>query len=221
MSQKLEALPFRGKRPDPIRKPGGSGEENVDTTASRQNRAKRMFSLLGIVTSDLDGGLSEEAQGTIRSFLLHVAWHEGVKLTRRKQMQGGPARSFFQFEMAKARDAADYAIRKNWLGKLAARCNCAEADLKKAIAELTSGSAFPEGNLVRTLLETHDLFACYLARIAFKRVPETIPATNSKHAEYWYRYWKVTGGDPRTLRKNFQNAANEVDRLLRPVPVAP
>ena len=52
-----------------------------------------------------------------------------------------------------------------------------------------------------------------MARIAFRRVKQEIPTTNSKQAEYWYKYWKVKGADQQKLEKMFENVANEVDGI--------
>jgi len=186
---------------------------NVDTGADKADRATQMVSLLDIVESDLDDG--QPGQDNTKRFLLHVVWHEGQKLTRRVQGGGGPGRGFFQFEQERAKDAGDYAVRKGWVGKLAAVSGHTEEELNDAISDLSANSpAFPDGNLIRTLLENNDLFGVYLARIAFKKVTATIPTTNKGHAEYWYTYWKITGGDPDTLKKLFIAEANEVDGLL-------
>jgi hypothetical protein len=191
-----------------------SSESNVDTSANPAERAQQMRALLDLVASDLDASETAASRDNIKRFLLHVSWHEGAKLTKREQMNNGPARSFFQFEMARAKDAGDYAVQKGWVGKLTAVCGYTEKEIQDGIAGLSSGSSFPEKNLVHTLLKTHDLFGCYMARIAFKRVNTAIPTTNAKHAEYWYKYWKVTGGDPETLKKIFTKSADEVDALL-------
>lgn len=191
-----------------------SNEDNVDTSAKPAERAQQMWTLLDLVASDLDASETAASRDNIKRFLLHVSWHEGAKLTKREQMNNGPARSFFQFEMARAKDAGDYAIQKGWAGKLAAVSGHTEKEIQDGIAGLSSGSSFPEKNLIHTLLKTHDLFGSYMARIAFKRVNTAIPTTNAKHAEYWYKYWKVTGGDPETLKKIFAKSADEVDALL-------
>jgi hypothetical protein len=192
----------------------GSCSARLRYGAGNKDRAKQIFGLLDLVAEDLDGAETEANKDNIKRFLLHVAWHEGAKLTKREQMGGGPARSFFQFEMARAKDAGDYAIQKNWVGKLAAVSGHTEREIMAGIQGLSAGSSFPANNLIHTLLKTHDQFGCYLARIAFKGVNAAIPSTITKHAEYWYKHWKVTGGDPDTLKKIFAKSADEVDALF-------
>src|SRR5207253_799912 len=57
---------------------------------------------------------SGEAYEAARSFLLHMAWHEGARLAMRVQAplagaaQPGPARSFWQLEAFVAREAWEY-----------------------------------------------------------------------------------------------------------------
>jgi hypothetical protein len=201
------------KRPA-VRAGAPSLANNVDTSARPADRAAQMLSLLEVTESDLDTAQSASFRNNVTRFLLHVSWHEGAKLTRREQMQGGPARSFFQFEMGRAKDAGDLAIEKGLVGKLAAVSGRSELVLRTAINGLSSGSSFPDGNLIRTLLTANDLFGCYLARIAFKRISAPIPRTTAGHATYWYEHWKVTGGDPDTLKKVFTREANEVDALV-------
>jgi hypothetical protein len=137
-----------------------------------------------------------------------------MKLTKREQIQG-PARSFFQFEAPRAKDAGLYAKQKKYLDDLAAVSGESEDQLSVAVSALPDkDSSFPDDNLIHTLLKAADLFGCYLARIAFKKVTAVIPASNSGHAQYWYTYWKVTGGNEEKLKKIFEQEAAEVDRLL-------
>src|SRR5262249_41733841 len=143
-----------------------ASEDNVDTSATPQERGQQMWSLLGIMGSDLDSAESSASRENAKRFLLRVSWHEGWRLTKREQVGGGPGRSFFQFEMSKAKDAGDYATQKKWMSKLAAVSGESEKNLAAAFAQLQAGTQFPADNLIHTLLRTHDLFGCYLARIA-------------------------------------------------------
>ncbi|MBY5871333.1 hypothetical protein HFN53_04770 [Rhizobium leguminosarum] len=64
------------------------------------------------------------------------------------------------------------------------------------------------------MLEENDSFGTYLVRIAFRKVAASIGEANTDHAEYWYRYWNVSGGNPDQLKKTFVKEADEVDALL-------
>lgn len=190
-----------------------ANEDNVDTSATPQERATQMWTLLGIMGSDLDAADSATARENARRFLLRLTWHEGARLTKREQIGGGPGRGFFQFEMSKAKDGGDYAKQKKWLPKLAAVSSHSEQNLTAGFGELTAGTDFPANNLIHKLLRTHDLFGCYLARIALKRLSEAIPTTIEGHAAYWFKHWKVKG-DEGSLTKIFIAAAKEVDKLV-------
>lgn len=179
-----------------------AGQDNIDTTASSKSRAQAMWKLLTLVTDDFDDGQSDQAQGNIRAFLLSVAYHEGAQLRERVQRQDGPARSFFQFEAHRAKDAGMYANSKDWIGLLVDGLDASEDALISAFQDLPSfgqanSARFPAGNLVERLLRQSDLFGARLARIAFKKVPEAIPSRNNANAiaNYWFKYWKVTGDE--------------------------
>jgi hypothetical protein len=193
--------------------------DNVDTSAKPAARVAQIWPLLGAVVDDLDSNQSAADRLKGRGFLLHVAWHEGARLTTRYQNGGGPARSFFQFEAFRAKEAMEYAQQKGWLATLSTVSAETETKLKAAATALpkygdTNASQFPANNLVHDLLVGNDLFGAYLARIAFKKVTAAIPASNKDQAAYWYKWWKVTGGDPDELKKTFEAEADEVDKLI-------
>lgn len=180
-------------------------------------RALAFWPIVGASIDDLDANPSDNT----KRFLLHVAWHEGDKLQTRIQYGGGPARSFFQFEAYRAKEALQYARHAGYIDKLAPVSGNTKKQLKDAEDDLpdydpkdSSCSYFPDGNLIRTLLEQNDGFGTYLVRIAFKKVPASIGQTNADHAAYWYSYWKVSGGDPDALKRTFAKEADEVDKLI-------
>lgn len=180
-------------------------------------RALAFWPIIGACVDALDASPSDNT----KRFLLHVAWHEGDRLRTRAQYGGGPARSFFQFEAYRAKEALQYARQAGYADKLAAASGNSKKDLKSAEDGLpdydpqdNTCSYFPAGNLIRTLLEENDQFGTYLVRIAFKKVAASIGQTNADHADYWYRYWKVSGGNPEQLKKTFVMEADEVDALL-------
>ena len=189
---------------------------NVPNDPADAVRAQAMLGLLDTVLGMLDGNTNA------KMFLLRVAWHEGARLRARRQGGGGPALSFFQFEAHRARDAGDYARAKGLVPKIAQLCADTEAALNGGIAALplfdaahpNQSARFPAGNLIGTLLETYDAFGIALARIAFKKVPAAVPSTIEEQAQYWYTYWKVSGGDPAVLRARFAAEARELDTLL-------
>jgi hypothetical protein len=195
---------------------------NVDTAAPPAERVSVFWQLLESCVADLDGEASGGFRNNIMRFLLHVAWHEGAKLKARKQGGGGPARSFFQFEAPRAKESVLYARAKGWLGKLAVAGETTSDALVVAARQVNDTQpAFPAGNHLESLLVTTDLFGVWLARTAFKKLPEDVPASNDGHADYWYRHWKRTGGDPEQLKRVFRRGADEVDRLIPSVLAPP
>jgi hypothetical protein len=182
-------------------------------------RAVAFFPIISAVVNDLD----TSPQDNTKRFLMHVAWHESARLTTRVQI-GGPAKSFFQFEAYRAKEALEFAETKGLSSKLAVASGKTENELKVAKGLLpdydpndSSCSVFPTGNLVGTLLETNDQFGSYLARIEFMRFAAAIGTTNAQHADYWYQYWKRTGGNPTKLKATFIQEAIEVDALIVPM----
>lgn len=189
---------------------------DIPAEPNPEKRALAFFPIISTVVNDLDS----TPRDNVKRFLMHVAWHEGARLTSRLQI-GGPARGFFQFEAYRAKEALKWASSKKLTGTLAKAANRSEDDLNDSTRELPdfdqndkSCSSFPTSNLVRFLLETNDQFGTYLARIEFTRFSQPIGNTNVDHAEYWYRYWKRTGGDASRLKKIFADEAKEVDGLI-------
>jgi lysozyme len=192
---------------------------NVDVAAPRGQRAASFLSLVGAAVDRLDAGSPAPVRANVKRFLLHVGWHEGMELTRREQLGDGPARSFFQLEAHRAKDAMEYAISSGHLGTLAGIAGKSEAELAQATAALPAFGGpnapwFPPGNLIGSLLVQIDYFAACLTRIAFKKVPAAIPGDNDGHARYWFTYWKVTDADPDGQRLRFRSAADAVDMLV-------
>ncbi|WP_316395240.1 hypothetical protein [Bradyrhizobium sp. 33ap4] len=196
------------------------GPLDIATEPDPGKRATAFFPVVSAVVNDLD----TSPKDNIKRFLMHVAWHEGARLTARIQSGGGPARSFFQFEAYRAKEALALAQTKGFLGKLAAAAGKSEKNLKDAQSELPdydgkdpSTSFFPDGNLIKDLLETNDPFGTYLVRIEFMRFSAAIGVTNSAHADYWYQYWKRSGGNEAALKATFIQESDEVDGLLVPL----
>lgn len=187
---------------------------NIDLNASAHDRAQQLFALLALVVADLDADKPADHRANIQRFLLHLAWHESDTLRTRAQYNNGPARSLFQFECLRARDELLFLDARNRLSLLTQSAGASEGDLKAAINLLPNASRFPLDNLITRLMETNDLFAARLARLAFRRVPAAIPADLNGHAEYWYDHWKRTGGNPEQLKQTFATAAARVDQLL-------
>jgi hypothetical protein len=200
----------------------GAMFDDIPDEPDAAKRALAFFPIISAVVKDIDS--SSTSQDNIKRFLIHVAWHEGARLTTRIQSAGGPARSFFQFEAFRAKETLAIAHTKGWSGKLAAASGQTEKDLSDAQAQLpdydpkdSSCSFFPDGNLIKTLLETNDSFGTYLARIAFTAFAAAIGNTNAQHADYWYKYWKRSGGDETKLKATFIKEAGEVDALIVPL----
>src|SRR5262245_32229570 len=195
---------------------------NVTLPGSHASRAREMVQLIDQVLAILDPSATPAARATPARFLLRVAWHEGDRLRARAQYGDGPARSFFQLEAHRARDAGDYARTKGWLGTLGTLAGALEEELRDAFLALPSWNAadpaasawFPAGNQVGTLLEESDAFAIALARIAFKKVPAAIPASIDDQAAYWYQHWKRAGGNPGALQSAFAAEASSLETML-------
>jgi hypothetical protein len=192
---------------------------NVDTDKPVGERVVQFWELIRQCVDELDAGSSESLKENIRRFLLHVAFWEGDELRARVQYGNGPARSFFQFEAHRAKDALQYAKQSHNLDELARVSKRSEQELTAATGQLPSygqpnSPYFPSGNLIEELLRVDDLFGAYLARIAFRKVPAAIPTTNAGHADYWYQYWKVTGGNPSQLKQQFRAKADRADGYI-------
>jgi hypothetical protein len=167
---------------------------NVATSDSPQKRANALFNVIRAVTkeTDYDGGATPAQRLNASLFLLEVAWHEGARLTTRIQLPTGPGRSFYQFEMVRAREAVEYANQNDnsttWLDDLAAAAGHTGAEILAAAQQL--GGAWPAGNLVDQRLRNDDLFASILIRVALKKLPQAIPTSVAGHATYWADQWK-------------------------------
>jgi hypothetical protein len=183
-------------------------------------RATRLLDAIGDVVEDLDTGGTHGSRANVKRFLLHVAWHEGDRATKRVQLGGGPGRSFFQFEADLATDSVPYAKQKGWIDRLVGSSNFTEAQL---LADATANvdHAWPFGSVIERTLgdgaDTSDPFAIHLARIAFKRVPDSIPAGSVAHATYWADHWKrsfTSRSDRESKIAQFIANSQSVDALV-------
>lgn len=199
---------------------------NVDINASNLERVRAMWQLISECIEDLHPSSSSDYKINLKKFLLHVAWHEGKFLKARIQdpwrpgEPNGPGRSFFQFEPARAKEAVDYAKRKEsdrgWLTRIALKAGKDSKTILDANEALIEATKWPPGNLIERLLIDNDLFGVYLARIAFSKIPESIPMENSSHAEYWAKHWKrVFDNDAQRteLVRRFAEESNMVDTM--------
>lgn len=172
-----------------------SASDNVDVAATPKDRVNHMRELVAFAVDELDETAPSDAKKNTVLFLMRVAWHEGAQLTARRQSGGGPGRSFFQFEPAKAKDGVDHAITKKVIGDVAAAGGSTSKRIEDSAKDLVLGSPWPNGGLIEKLLggedEAVDLFGIYLARISLKRIPSVIPTDLDGQAEYWAKHWKV------------------------------
>jgi hypothetical protein len=187
---------------------------NVDPNAPDEERVSTMRTIIAQVVDDLDTTDRENK----KNFMLHVAWHEGAFLKRRVQNGGGPGRSFFQMEPPRSWDAYEWAEQNRWLDRLTRSSGLSDEVLRRAARDLprTSGIPWPNGNLIEAKLGgTFDLFATYMARIALKRLSQTIGNSNRDHAVYWADNWKIDfpAGDRVQLIDRFEQEADHVDKL--------
>lgn len=110
--------------------------------------------------------------------LLGTAVHESLGLRHRRQMGGGPARSYFQMEGATHDDIWD-----NYL--------VYQASLKAKIEALLR-----PGNDKRYELEHNDNYAAGMARAHYRRVRAALPGHNDLdgQANYWKQYYNTPLG---------------------------
>jgi hypothetical protein len=192
---------------------------NVDTSADNPVRVQQLWTLISAVVGDLDdsGNLDNK-----KRFMLHLAWHEGARITAREQGGGGPARSFYQLEREKAIDAVDFANTQGWVGKLADAAGLGSAntqpilDAWNELKQDPNNPSFPDNNLIEQNLHINDLFGTYMARIALKRITDPIGTSNQEHAQYWADHWKIkfdSDDQKAQLIAAFKQEADEVDQF--------
>jgi hypothetical protein len=200
---------------------------NVDTGASDQDRANAMWKIVTVTTADFDA--SGTPDNTNR-FMMYIAWHEGDRLTQRIQQAGGgatgPARSFFQIQGASAQTAYNSSsMTDDRITTLANFTGQTHDAIESAFGALTSSASFPDGSLIKTLLEQSDIFGAYVARALLKTIPVPLPkpalppvALYQPQADYWFKYWHGGVGDEDTLKHQFRDHCAQVDPLLPSVP---
>lgn len=121
-------------------------------------------------------GVSSRAAAQL---LLGTALHESAGLQYRRQLGGGPARSFFQMEPATHNDIwANYLVYKPTLG----------ASVEELLA-ISMGDKIYE-------LEFNDNYAAGMARVHYMRVSEPLPKFNDLDAQaiYWKQYYNTSLG---------------------------
>lgn len=188
---------------------------NVPLDAAPEVRARAMRAIVKDVIQKIGGNPAVE------TFMMRTAWHEGARLTARRQIGGGPGRSFFQFEPAKAKDGVDKANRKpEHIALLAGAGGTTTTALTTAAAALVLGQPWPAQNLIDHLLgdeaAASDLFAAFLCRFSLLLVPKPIPTGLDDQAEYWAQHWKVKfqpPADRATKIAQFKANANTLDAL--------
>jgi hypothetical protein len=116
--------------------------------------------------------------------LLGTALHESMGLKHRRQMGGGPARSFFQMEPATHDDIWDNYLK--YRSKLAGEVEAVLADKTQKHYEL----------------EFNDHYAAAMARVHYYRVPEAMPGFNdiSSQALYWKKHYNTAKGKGTTAK---------------------
>ncbi len=218
--QEKRRVKFNGLRAHAIRiKLAELNGLNVDPSGTDKQRKAALFKVIDDVLTII--AESESTKGNSKSFLLNVAWHEGARLTTRKQYDNGPARSFYQFEAWRAKDDFEQGVKTD-IKKLATLVEITNQPKEKLISAFNQiGSKdkfYPKDNLVGLLMETDDRFATCLIRYSLMRYTESIPTTNVGHADYWFKYWKreLVGGsadDIKKLKEKFVLSANEVQAI--------
>ena len=110
--------------------------------------------------------------------LLGTAVHESGGLRHRRQVGGGPARSYFQMEGATHDDIWDNYLRY-------------KSDLKAKVEALIQPGADKHHEL-----EHNDNYAAAMARVHYRRVPAALPSFNDLDAQanYWKQYYNTPLG---------------------------
>jgi hypothetical protein len=202
----------------PIEPPPVSIPAAVDLAWPLPEKVAALWDILGAVVSDLDAASTAARKRVVRTFLLHLAGHESQLRTRR-QNAGGPARSLFQFEAHRAKDAGLHARALGLLGKLAAIAGSATAELTAAFDALPAFNAqhpaqsafFPASSPIAARLLDNDLFAAYLIRIDFRRFAAPVPESVEAQAEYWLRFWKGSAANPAEAKRQFVANCARID----------
>jgi hypothetical protein len=193
---------------------------NVDVTKPPGQRKSAMIGLIAQVVNDLDLNKNGIVYQNVSAFILHVGWHEGLELTKRRQVWGGPGRSFFQFKPPRAKEAVAYAKVKGWFDRLVKSSGKTGAEIEAGANALpSSGSTWPEDNPIESLLasDDQDLFATYLIRIALQKVLQAVPKPNDLQAVYWADRWKLvfaSAEDRQEKINQFKANADAVDKLV-------
>jgi hypothetical protein len=116
--------------------------------------------------------------------LLGTALHEGMGLRHRRQIGGGPGRSYFQMEGATHDD-----LWNNYL--------VYHKDLKSKVESLIRA-----GHSKRDELENNDAYAAAMCRVHYRRQPAALPGFNDLEAQarYWKRYYNTALGAGTTTK---------------------
>lgn len=116
--------------------------------------------------------------------VLGTALHEGMGLRHRRQIGGGPGRSYFQMEGATHDD-----IWNNYL--------VYQAALKAKVEAL-----LPAGANKLEALENDDTYAAAMCRVHYRRQPGALPAYNDLdgQARYWKQYYNTALGAGTTTK---------------------
>lgn len=115
------------------------------------------------------GMWSQEAE----DLLLGTALNESADLSRITQFNNGPARGYFQMEMATYEDLMQQLPQRR----------------KDKILEFKAPVLSAEDNL-----KMNAAFMVVVARMQYARFPEAIPKTLDGQARYWKKYWNTDLG---------------------------
>lgn len=116
--------------------------------------------------------------------VLGTALHEGMGLRHRRQIGGGPGRSYFQMEGATHDD-----IWENYLKY--------KKDLREKVEAL-----LPAGANKHHELENNDNYAAAMCRVHYRRQPSALPSFNDLEgqARYWKQYYNTPLGAGTTTK---------------------
>ena len=151
----------------------------LESTSTHLNAPTPQQFLSQFILPALDHLFAAQSSPAAAQLLLATALHESGGLHYRRQVGGGPARSYYQIELATHDD-----IWQNYLRY--------RPSLAKSVRSLLSGS---NADLAHEL-EFNDKYSTAIARLKYQRVPEPLPSFGdlSAMASYWKRYYNSIYG---------------------------
>jgi len=153
--------------------------EAVKMTAKQSKFLKAIDDVVAVTDKNL------VTRGRAKNLLFRTGMHESGGLKYTKQLDGGPARGYFQIEYDTSKDIVQrYAARsdkKQYMGIL-------EKFSGKSKSELLALNKTE----LNSLVETNTRFGATVARLKYKMSPEAIPEGLKEQAKYWGKHYQTS-----------------------------